>query len=71
MKKVFEEIINASQGRHSDGVLYAGAVGVIGVKLLLLQGVLPLVFVIPPGRLIHSQPFCNIFDSIALFIVYS
>ena len=49
----------------------AGAVGVIGVKLLLLQGVLPLVFVIPPGRLIHSQPFCNIFDSIALFIVYS
>lgn len=29
MKKVFEEIINASQGRHSDGVLYAGAVGII------------------------------------------
>ena len=47
----------------------AGAVGVIGVKLLLL----PLVFVVPPGRLIliHSQPFCNVFDSIALFIVYS
>lgn len=29
MKKVFEEIINASQGRHSNGVLYAGAVGII------------------------------------------
>ena len=29
MQKVFEEIINASQGRHSDGVLYAGAVGII------------------------------------------
>lgn len=29
MNKVFEEIINASQGRHSDGVLYAGAVGII------------------------------------------
>lgn len=29
MKKVFEQIINASQGRHSDGVLYAGAVGII------------------------------------------
>jgi hypothetical protein len=29
MKKIFEEILKSSEGRHSDGVLYAGAVGII------------------------------------------
>ena len=54
-------------------MITAGAVGAIGVGLLLLQGglqgVLQGVLPVVPGRVIRIQPFCKSFDSIALFTV--